>query len=72
MYFIMEIQSLADGSCAHLVTTAESRGPAEAEYHRILAAAATSALPLHSAALLDATGAALRHECYAHGAEEVG
>ena len=40
MYFIMEIQGMPDGRFAHLVTVAATRLEAEAEYHRVLAAAA--------------------------------
>ena len=66
MYFIIEIQGYAGGAFGHLVTTASTRNAADAEYHRILAAAAVSGLPLHSATILDGTGAELRHECYTH------
>ena len=70
MYFIIEIQGYAGGSFAHLVTTSETRNGAEAEYHRVLAAAAVSSLPIHSAVILDATGNAIKHECYTHEVTE--
>lgn len=70
MYYILEIQGLADGGYAHLITAAPTRLQAESEYHRILAAAAVSPLPLHSAALLAADGALLMRACYVHSGEE--
>ena len=69
MYFIVEIQGLADGSFSHLVTTAATRNAAESEYHRILAAAAVSELPLHSALVFTGEGTPVLHQCYAHGTE---
>ena len=70
MYFIIEIQGLPDGSFAHIVTTAQTRLEAEAEYHRILASAAVSALPLHSALIVSGDGTPLMHQCYEHETEE--
>ena len=66
MYFILEIQGYADGSFAHLVTTAATRLEAEAAYHRVLAAAAVSELPLHSAVVIGVDGTPLLHQCYTH------
>ena len=69
MYFIVEIQGFADGSFSHLVTTAAARNAAEAEYHRILAAAAVSEIPLHSALIFSGDGTPVLHQCYAHAPE---
>ena len=70
MYFIAEIQGQADGSFSHLIVTAPTRNAAEAEYHRVLAAAAVSELPLHSALLFTGDGTPLLHQCYEHAAGE--
>lgn len=72
MYFIMEIQGMPDGRFAHLVTAAATRLEAEAEYHRILAAAAVSSLPLHSAVIVAGDGTPLMHQCYVHSGEGAG
>ena len=66
MYFILEIQTAADGGSSHLITARASCNEAEAEYHRVLAAAAVSPLPLHAAVVVAADGTPLLHQCYAH------
>lgn len=66
MYFIVEIQGFADGTFAHLVTTAATRNLAESEYHRVLSAAAVSALPMHSAIVFTGDGTPIMHQCYTH------
>ena len=72
MFYSVEIQKDAAGTCAHLVQTAADRNEAESQYHRVLSAAAVSGLPMHSAVLLDATGTALMNQCYTHEPEEEG
>ena len=66
MYFIIEIQGSAQGTYAYLVSTAQTRNAAEAEYHRVLAAAAVSQLPMHSAIVFTADGTPIMHQCYTH------
>lgn len=67
MYLVIEIQKQADGTCTHLVTQKAERNEAEAEYHRVLAAAAVSQLQAHSAVLISDMGVPLDHQCYEHG-----
>ena len=65
-YFILEIQKNADGTCAHIVQTSDTRNGAESVYHQILAAAAISNVYQHTAVLLTDTGMEIMHQCYVH------
>jgi len=55
-YIVIEIQVNTDGTVATLQTVHDSYNTAQQKYHMILAAAAVSALPLHSAAILSPFG----------------
>ena len=67
VYIVIEIQS--DGSNAStLVTAYEDRNAAENKYHTVLAAAAVSAVPKHSAVMLTDDGTRVKGETYYHGA----
>lgn len=65
MYIIVEIQKTGD-QVATLVNTAATINQAESVYHQILAAAAISQVPLHSAILMTDAGTPLRYESYSH------
>ena len=65
-YYIVEIQKQHDGTFAHLVHTADNRNAAESTYHQVLASAAISALPQHSAILFTDEGYMLMQQCYKH------
>ena len=65
-YYIIEIQKQIDGTCAHLVHTADARNQAESIYHQVLAAAAISNVFQHAAVLLKDTGVEIMHQCYNH------
>lgn len=65
-YYIFEIQKMIDGSYAHIVNTADSRNQAESVYHQVLAAAAISNLPKHSAILFTDEGFPLMQHSYSH------
>ena len=67
MYIVIEIQTNADGTVGSLVYSYAERNEAEAQFHRILAAAAVSALPKHAAAMMSAEGFPLLRGCYLHG-----
>lgn len=69
MFFIIEIQQMKNGTFAHLVHTAQERNAAESTFHSVLAAAALSDLPSHSATLLSDTGNMLMTKCYMHDQE---
>lgn len=70
MFIVLEIQNQPE-STAVLVNTYEDGYVAENKYHTILAAAATSSVPIHTAVLMNEVGNVLKSEHYAHRIEEV-
>ena len=71
-YYVVEVQTYADGSYGHLVHWAadedadKARMKGEAKYHQVLAAAAVSELPCHSAILFTTEGFPVLNQCYKH------
>ena len=71
-FYIIEIQQYTNGEFGHIVHFAfdenatKARLKAEAKYHEVLAAAAISELPQHSATLLTSDGRAVMNQCYRH------
>jgi hypothetical protein len=71
-FYIIEIQQYANGEFGHIVHFAydtdstKARLKAESKYHEVLAAAAISELPQHSATLLTCDGRAIANQCYKH------
>ena len=65
-YFVFEIQKLADGAYAHLVHEADNRNEAESKFYQVLAAAAISNIPEHSAIMFTGEGFPLMHQGYKH------
>lgn len=70
MYILLETQSYTNGTVGTLVNTYENRDTAENKYHSILASAAVSNLPRHSAFMLSDEGYIIKSECYTHEVEE--
>lgn len=70
MYILLETQSYTDGTVGTLVNTYGDRDTAENKYHLILASAAVSNLPRHSAFMLSDEGYIIKSECYTHEVEE--
>ena len=68
-YIVMEIQ--AGDSVATVVTQHDTRQAAESKFHQILASAAISTVPAHSAVMMSDEGFPLRNECYKHEPEPV-
>ena len=74
-YYIIEIQQYLNGEFGHIVHYAYdenatmARLKAESKYHEVLAAAAISQLPQHSATLLTSDGRAIMNQCYKHEIE---
>lgn len=68
MFIVIEIQK--DVTAATLVSTHDTRNEAENKYHTVLAYAAVSSLPKHSAVLMDENGITLKQESYFHEVEE--
>ena len=71
-YYIIEIQKNANGEYGHIVHYAydenadRARMKAESKYHEVLAAAAISDVPQHSASLIASDGFPVMHQCYVH------
>ena len=64
MYIVMEIQK--GNTASTIVDTYETLNEAENKYHTILAYAAISSVPKHSAVLLTEEGDYVKHECFEH------
>ena len=65
MFIVLELQATAD-SVSHIFSTFDSVEEAESHWHSVLAAAAVSTVPAHSALLMTADGQVLRSETYHH------
>ena len=65
-YLVIEIQTNADGKIGILTFSYDDRNEAESKYHAVLAAAAISALPMHTCDLIQADGILLARQSYAH------
>ena len=71
-FYIIEIQQYANGEFGHIIHFAFDENPikarfkAESKYHEVLASAAISELPQHSATLLTCDGRAIMNQCYKH------
>ena len=64
MYFVLEIQIGSTGSI--LPFAFDNLADAEAKYHSILAVAAKSSVPKHSAVLMAENGTTIKRESYFH------
>lgn len=67
MFIVLELQN-SGSNVVHLFNTYNDQPTAEQKYHTVLASAAVSNLPSHSALLMDEDGNVLRSECYHHEA----
>ncbi len=65
-YLVVEIQKYDTGAMSTPVYAYDDINAAEAKYHAILASAAVSELPVHSAVLLNETGYHIKHESFDH------
>lgn len=66
MYIVVELQKQKDGAVSNIVTSYETKEAAESKYHAVLAAAAVSEIPVHSAILVSEEAFPVRYECYKH------
>ena len=66
MYIVIELQKNAEGVVSNIVTAFPNLPEAESKYHSILAAAAVSELPVHSAIIVSEEGFPVMHQCYKH------
>lgn len=70
MYLVIEIQKNADGTVGTLVTSHADKNSAYVKYYTVLAAAAQSAVLVHSAALLTDFGEMVESKAFIHPVEE--
>lgn len=66
LYIVIELQTVNESTVANIVNAYTEQAVAEQKYHSILAAAAVSALPCHSATMLDEKGRMIKSEFYTH------
>ena len=66
MFIVVELQKNADGVVSNITTSHETQASAESHYHSILASAAISEIPVHSAIIVTEEGFPLMHQCYKH------
>lgn len=64
-YIVIELQTNG-GTTANVVNSYSDRATAEAKFHQVLAAAATSAVEIHAAVMLAEDGRLVRQEHYLH------
>ena len=69
-YVVVEIQTNKNGTIGSLVYDFDNKLDAENKYHTILAFAATSDLPVHSATILTNEGRTVKTEMYKHEVAE--
>ena len=73
-FYVVEIQTYANGEYGHLVHYVYDEDPdmarlkGESKYHEVLAAAAVSALPAHAAIMFSTEGFPIMNQCYKHAA----
>ena len=65
-YIVIELQKNAEGVVSNIVTEHENQNDAESKYFSVLAAAAVSTIPVHSAIIVSEEAFPVRHEFYKH------
>ena len=65
-YIVVELQKNAEGVVSNLVTSFDNLAEAESKYYSILASAAVSKIPVHSAIIVSEEGFPVKHQCYKH------
>ena len=66
MYIVIELQKNAEGVVSNIVTSFDTLAEAESNYYSILASAAVSKVPVHSAIIVSEEGFPVKHQCYKH------
>lgn len=66
MYIVLEIQKIDESSVGTLINSYENRNEAESKYHTVLAAAAISTIPQHSAIMMEDNGVPIKFDSYDH------
>ena len=65
-YIVVELQKNAEGIVSNLVYSFDTLAEAESKYYSILASAAVSKIPVHSAIIVSEEGFPVRYQCYKH------
>lgn len=65
-YIVIELQKNADGQVANLVTAHNTLEEAYNKYYLVLASAAISELPTHSALIVSDEGFTVESKCFMH------
>lgn len=66
MYIVIELQKNEYGGVSNIVTEHSTLAEAESKYYTVLASAAVSKLPIHSAVLVSEEGFPIKNQCYKH------
>ena len=66
MYIVVELQKNEQGVVSNIVTSFNTLAEAESKYYTVLAAAAISKIPVHSAIVVSEEGFPVKHQCYKH------
>lgn len=66
MYILQEMQTTGNNTALVPAQTFSDRNQAESAFHTALAAAANSAVTIHTVVLLDEHGSTVRREFYEH------
>lgn len=69
-YVLVELQTMEGGAVANIVTAYDAENTAKSAYHSVMAAAAVSALPVHSAVLMDNYGRIIMSGSYPDAPQE--
>jgi len=65
-FLVIEIQVNDSGAIGNFVWSFDEFNAACSQYHAVLASAAVSSIPVHSAVLLNETGFCVKHESFDH------
>ena len=65
-YIVIELQKNNEGVVANLVTEHNTLAEAESKYYSILASAAVSEIPVHSAVIISEEGYPVKYNSYKH------
>lgn len=66
MYIVIELQKNADGVVSNIVTSYNTLSEAQSAYYSVLASAAISNVPVHSAIIVSEEGFPVEHKCFKH------
>lgn len=69
-YYVIEIQTNADGTTGNFVFAFNDKADAEAKYGTLYAAAAKSSVLVHTVVLMTDRGDTLEHKAFVHPVQE--